>query len=102
MSSTDDADRKAMEIYDRRWKAHMETDGVLDPLKVARELADFAFMLDEVPKVYMHVTGGRLSYPNYRAEQVIQVAREHNAEMIEMVLIDARAEWEIEREDGGA
>ena len=78
------ASRKAMEIYRARWQTHVETDGQLDVVKVARELADFAFLLDQVPKVYMHVTGGKLSYPNYRADQVIQVARDHATAMLEM------------------
>lgn len=46
-------------------------DGTLNPVAVKNELSDYSFILDQVPKVYSEVTGGRLSYPNYEAETVI-------------------------------
>lgn len=42
--------------------------------QIMRELLDYHRMLDNVPKVYCEVTGGRMSKPHYRAEDVI---REH-------------------------
>lgn len=38
---------------------------------MANELSDFYLLLNEVPKVYMEVTGGLLSKPNYHASTVI-------------------------------
>ena len=46
-------------------------DGTLNPVAVKNELSDYSFILDQVPKVYSEVTGGRLSYPNYEAETII-------------------------------
>lgn len=46
-------------------------DGSIDPELVARELHDYEMLLDFVPKVYQHVTGGRVSKPNTRPEAVI-------------------------------
>lgn len=39
---------------------------------VNNELKDFEYMIEQVPKVYMEVTGGLLSKPNYPADTVIQ------------------------------
>lgn len=39
--------------------------------QVKAELDDFHFMMKQVPRVYMAVTGDRLSKPNYYAETVI-------------------------------
>jgi hypothetical protein len=44
---------------------------------VQNELADFEFMLDNVPKVYSEVTGGSMSYPNYDASSVISEFNNH-------------------------
>lgn len=38
---------------------------------IQKELSDFHFMMREVPKVYMAITGGKLSKPNYHASTVI-------------------------------
>lgn len=54
-------------------------DGTLNPIAVKNELSDFSFMLDQVPKVYSEVTGGRLSYPNYEAETVLNIFRDEFA-----------------------
>lgn len=57
-------------------------DGTLNPIAVKNELSDFGFMLDQVPKVYSEITGGRLSYPNYEAETVLQVFRDEFANKV--------------------
>jgi len=46
-------------------------DGSLNEDQIKRELHDYLFMLNEVPKVYSEVSGGMLSYPNYYANTVI-------------------------------
>jgi len=66
------------EIYDKYWKENVEDEnGNLDKDKVMRELADYWFVLGEVPKVYCHVTGNRISKPNTYASEVISEADEH-------------------------
>ena len=57
--------------YEEFWKDLVETDGVLDLDKIQRELSDYHFMLEEVPKVYCSVSGGMISKPNTYAFEVI-------------------------------
>lgn len=51
-------------------------DGTINEEQVYKELADFSFMIGEVPKVYMHITDNLLSKPNYYAYGVISKADE--------------------------
>lgn len=90
-------------MYDYRefWARIVENDDQLDVEKVARELADYKYLLDNVPKVYAHATGGKLSKPFYAPEQVIEVIRDHVGQLVEFAVMDARAQWEIEQEGGG-
>ncbi len=67
--------------YDSFWKEIVETDGKLDIEKVKVELYDFSFMMQEVPTVYMHVTGNRLSKTMYYASSVISEADAHMDEI---------------------
>lgn len=48
--------------------------------KIAAELTDFHFMMDQVPQVYMHITGGRMSKTNYYAADVIAEADDYAQE----------------------
>ena len=41
---------------------------------LAGELVDFAFVIEQVPKVYDSVTCGKFSKPNHRAETIIDAA----------------------------
>jgi hypothetical protein len=58
--------------------------------QVQNELADFHFMLEQVPKVYMHITGGLLSKPNYFADVVIGAADGHVEACIEEAFKEVR------------
>lgn len=49
-------------------------DGSLNEEQVYKELADFSFVMEEVPKVYMHITNDLLSKVNYYADGVIAKA----------------------------
>lgn len=55
------------------WADIVTPDGVWDHDQVKRELHDYCTLLSEVPKVYMHVTGGRISKENTHASVVISV-----------------------------
>lgn len=57
------------------------------------ELADYYFMLQEVPKVYSHVTGGRYSNPDCRAEMINAAADDHYDEELRDYL------WEKEKSE---
>ena len=52
-------------------------DGTLNMDAVQRELADYYFMLQEVPKVYDHVTGGAISKPNTYQKSIEGVIRDY-------------------------
>ena len=76
------------EIYDRHWKEAVEDEsGNLDKDKVMRELSDYWFVLGEVPKVYCHVSGNRISKPNTYASEVISEADEHYTSLSEETAI---------------
>lgn len=75
----DDADMAAVEEkYRDFWARIVAPLGEMDPALVKRELSDFSFLLDQVPEIYMAVTGHRLSKTNYSAATVI---REYEAEL---------------------
>lgn len=59
--------------YNDFWKDIVEKDGVVDMEQVKKELFDFRFMMKEVPKVYMEVTGGKISKTNTYAFEVINI-----------------------------
>lgn len=53
------------------WHWLYKEDGSIDEDAMLREISDYEFVLLEVPKVYCHVTGGRISKPNTHASAVI-------------------------------
>jgi len=78
-----ESDKTPEQVYDEFWKEIIEPNGVVDMAAVKKELYDYAFVLDQVPKVYMHVTGGAMSKPNYYAGDVIREADDHATEVYE-------------------
>lgn len=65
--------------YEQVWKECWEEictneDGSLNLDQIKRELYDYWFMLENVPVVYEHITGGLLSKTNYYASSVIEAA----------------------------
>jgi len=51
--------------FEEDWKELVcNEDGTLNMDKVMRELYDYSFLLASVPKVYCHITGGKISKPN--------------------------------------
>lgn len=65
------------ECYQNFWKDIVEKDGVVDMEAVKNELYDCHTMIQEVPKVYCDLTGGRVSKPNTMAFEVIREAEAH-------------------------
>lgn len=57
--------------------AHLGFGTTVDDAAVKRELTDYHFLLEQVPRVYEAVTGGLLSKTNYRAETVINAFNDH-------------------------
>jgi len=62
---------KSREQSDNFWYDLIHTNGKLDEEKVLDELSDYYNLLDEVPEVYLEVSGGMISKPNTRAFEVI-------------------------------
>ncbi len=63
-------DKKVLDF----WKDIIYKDGVLNEEQVLKELNDFYFIMQQVPKVYDHITKGRLSKLMYEAATVISEA----------------------------
>ncbi len=59
-----------------------------DNPRIANELADFHHLMREAPKVYYHVTGGRMSKPMYYAEDVNALHDTVRSEEIEEILAE--------------
>lgn len=63
------------------WEPIVTKNGVLDLEQVKLELHDFYVAMQEVPKVYCHITGNRLSKILYDASVVIKAADNHYDQM---------------------
>lgn len=64
-------------VWQEFWKDIVcDENGNVDLEQIKKELCDFRFMMNEVPKVYSEITGGLLSYPTYEAETVLMVYRD--------------------------
>jgi len=75
--------------YREFWKPLVETDGKLDQDKVMRELHDYHFLIDQVPKVYGHVSGNKISKPNTYAFEVINAHDDQRQEDIDFAVQEA-------------
>lgn len=65
------------QVYDDFWKNIIENDHGIDIVQMKKELYDFWMMIQEVPKVYDHVTGGQVSKPLTSADVVNSLADEY-------------------------
>lgn len=69
-----------------------------------KELSDYYFMLEQLPKIYMELSGGICSYPNYPASSIIQAHNDYverltseytdRINQLEDILIDVRKNTE--------
>jgi hypothetical protein len=66
-----DMDDEVKEVYKSFWKPILGFFGLLNFRQVKRELHDFHICIENVPKVYMEVTRGRISKANTLAWEVI-------------------------------
>lgn len=81
--------------YEKTWQEFWkplvcDDNGYPDLEQIKKELADYKFLLDNVPKVYDYVTDGKLTKPNYPSEVVISAA----ADVYSKVLEEERQYWE--------
>jgi hypothetical protein len=69
------------ENWDNFWKDIVTNpDGTVNLEQVKKELSDFLFVMGEVPKVYCHITGDRMSKIMYHADAVITQADDYEQE----------------------
>lgn len=60
-------------VWEDFWKGLVcNEDGSINVEQIKKELCDYHFMLEQIPKVYCRITNGMLSKPNYLAETVIK------------------------------
>ena len=80
------------QIYERFWKDIVEIApyGVLNKDQVMRELSDYSLILEQVSRVYYHITNGRISKQNTLAEAVIAVYEDIMQEAIDEALKEER------------
>ena len=77
------------------WRGIVLTEsGKLDVEQVSKELHDYYVILDNVSKVYSHVTGGRIGKANTDASYVIAEADDIVSSAIQGALEDAKKDGE--------
>lgn len=74
-------------VYQEYWAPLVERDGVIDIEQVKKELFDFWRIMQRVPRVYCHITGGQVSKILTDADVVCALADDH---------YDQRAEDELD------
>lgn len=85
------------QVWDDFWKDIVTNeDGSLNLDQIKRELFDFHVVLDEVPLVYVSVTGGMLSKPNYPARTVISEFENYVEQLNEWAISDFLSDYDIE------
>ena len=81
-------DRKQVKESNKFWKDIIyfksgKNKGKINEKQVLRELSDWYYVMDQIPKVYCHITGSRLSKVMYSADTVIRVANDYQKEFCE-------------------
>ena len=71
-------DKKFKQESDKFWKDIIyiksgKNKGKLNEKQVLKELSDYYFVMQEVPKVFCHITNNAMSKINYYASEVISV-----------------------------
>ena len=64
-------DEEVERIWNDFWVPILQGNGELDLDKVKAELYDYKIVMEEVSKVYDHITNGRISKPNTQSDVVI-------------------------------
>lgn len=61
-------------VWERFWKdIILNENGEVDIEQLKKELADFHHMMEQIPVIYMRMTGGMLSKTGYWAEQILSL-----------------------------
>lgn len=73
-------DKESDEFWDKIFSAE---DYPFNKENVYKELRDYYFVLEQLPKIYMEITGGKLSKTTYFAESVIKAYNDALSEIEE-------------------
>jgi hypothetical protein len=96
-------DSQVQKTWDDFWKEIVcSPDGTINIDQVKKELSDFSFLLEQIPAVYMHITGGKMSKVMYRAEDVIKLADNYFNEQLEEAVKDELEDREAASTTQGA
>lgn len=94
--------------YQKEWEDFwkdiiIKENGKINTDQIKKELYDYSILLKEVPKVYMDITGGRISKPHCESNAVINETNEYYRKlymtMIEEDLLDFIEDESVCRED---
>lgn len=73
----------------------LKRDGSINIRQLKKELSDFYFVMEQVPKVYCNVTGDKLSKIMYKAELVNAIADDYMTEKINESILSFIEEAQI-------
>ena len=103
-NSRDVTDADVLKIYEEFWKVNIEGDhgeGFKNDrtiLQLKRELYDYWVLLENVPKIFMEITGGKISKPHTCPADVISECEAYNGQLIEENVADRTKFLETQRD----
>jgi hypothetical protein len=81
--------------YKEYWKPLFGFFGLLNFNQVKKELSDYLIVIENVPHVYMEITGGTLSYITYESKTVIQEYEKYiERDYIEKAFVEELLEYD--------
>ena len=90
-------------VYDEFWKPNIEADhgkgfDVRAIFQVKKELYDYWVLLENIPKIFMEITGGRISKPHTCPADVISESEAYTGRLIEDGIADRTKFLESQRD----
>lgn len=70
-------------LYEEFWKPILENDGILNVDQVKRDLWDFHKLIENIPKIFDHITGGACTKPLTDPSVVCSLADEYYQDLNE-------------------
>jgi hypothetical protein len=75
------------------WKGIIcNVDGTINMQELKNNLYDLSYVLEQVPKVYCHITGNKMSKVMYASETVISVADDYFQQKLDEAIEDEKGE----------
>ena len=76
-------DKDIQDNFEEKWKFLELSDGSINKEQLKLELMDFSDMINRMTKLTVIVTHGRMSYPTYDVDAIVEVMNEVEEEDIE-------------------